>query len=93
MFTKLMNFIFQIIKVITFGKIKTKDQMTSLLGAVIGIVTLILNRAFDVNIPDDMQLAIVGALVSLIFLFWKPKEEESEYKSETFKKEKWVSRE
>lgn len=78
MFTKLMGYILSIVKVLTFGKIKTKGRLTSLLGAIIGIAAMVLNRAFGWNIPDEMQLTIVGALVSLIFLFWKPKENEEE---------------
>jgi uncharacterized membrane protein len=74
MFGKILEIAMRLAGALSGGKIKTKDQLTTLIGAIMGIVAIVLNQAFDIELPKDMQLTIVGVIVTLIFLFWKPNE-------------------
>jgi uncharacterized membrane protein len=63
-----------ILKILGLKKIKNKDDLTTLIGAIIGIICIILNQYFGIEIPEDMTLAIIGVIVAIIFRFWKPEE-------------------
>jgi hypothetical protein len=56
-------------------KMFSRDQKTSVTGAMISIILTILNRVFYVTIPDDYDLTIIGLLLLIVFVAWKPKEE------------------
>ena len=69
---KYIEIIRKFISVLTFGKINTRDDLTSFVGLLIGLICLILNQVYGINIPEDLQLTFLGLLVALILFCWKP---------------------
>lgn len=76
MFGKIIELAMKIIGVISAGKVKTKNQATTLVGVVLSIVIMILHYGFGYDVSPDVQTQLNAVILALLFLVWKPAETE-----------------